>query len=70
MEFLIGLFAGIIGVGLCEFIIYKRKRSAGTFIIDFSDPMKDICRLELDESIDEIYTKKQITLKIKTISQQ
>ena len=70
MEFLIGLFAGIIGVGLCEFIIHKRKRPAGTFIIDFSDPMKDICRLELDESIDEIYTKKQITLKIKTISQQ
>ena len=70
MEFLIGLFAGLIGVGLCEFVIYKLKRPAGTFIIDFSDPMKDICRLELDESIDEIYTKKQITLKIKTISQQ
>ena len=43
MEFLIGLFAGIIGVGLCEFIIHKRKRPAGTFIIDFSDPMKDVC---------------------------
>lgn len=70
MEFLIGLFAGLIGVGLSEFIIHKLKRFAGTFIIDFSDPMKDICRLELDESIDEIYTKKQITLKIKTISQQ
>ena len=70
MEFLFGLFAGLIAVGICEYIAYKIKKPSGTFVIDFRDPEKDVCRLELDESIDEIYTKKQIILKIKAISQQ
>ena len=43
----------------------ERKKSAGTFVIDFSDPMKDICRLELDEDINTLYSKKYISLKVK-----
>lgn len=66
MEFLFGLFAGLIGVGICEYIAYKIKKPSGTFIIDFRDPEKDVCRLELDESIDDIYVKKEITLRVKT----
>ena len=26
MEFLFGLFAGLIGVGICEYIAYTRKK--------------------------------------------
>lgn len=66
MEFLFGLFAGLIATGICEYIAYKLKKPSGTFIIDFRDPEKDICRLELDESIDEIYEKKEITLRVQT----
>ena len=72
MEFLIGIFVGFISCGILVCIAFRldRKKSSGTFIIDFSDPMKDICRLELSESIDSIYEKKEIKLDIKTISQQ
>lgn len=72
MEFLIGIFVGFISCGILVYIAFRlvRKKSSGTFIIDFSDPMKDVCRLELDESIDSIYEKKRIVLNIKTISQQ
>lgn len=68
MEFLIGIFVG----GLLYWLIFCYKKPSGTFIIDFSDPTKDVCRLELDEDINDIYTKKRILLKIKTfeISQQ
>lgn len=66
MEFLFGLFAGLIGVGICEYIAYTIKKPSGTFIIDFRDPEKDVCRLELDESIDDIYLKKEISLRVKT----
>ena len=62
MEFLIGIFVG----GLLYWLIFCYKKSSGTFIIDFSDPTKDVCRLELDEDINDIYTKKRILLNIKT----
>lgn len=70
MEFLIGLFVGTIIAGLFCYILSKRRKTSGTFIIDLTDPMKDICRLDLNESIDSIYIKKQIMLNVMTISQQ
>lgn len=63
--FVIGLFVG----GLMFWLFFDRKKStkpSGTFIIDFSDPVKDVCRIELDESLDNIYTKKEIVLRVKT----
>ena len=45
----------------------RKKTYSGSFVIDLSDPMKDICRLELEEDIESIYSKKQITLSVKTI---
>ena len=69
MEFLIGLFVGAIIAGVIFFIVSKRRKPSGSFILDFSDPMKDICRLDLEESLDSIYKKKKIILKIKTVSQ-
>lgn len=62
MEFLIGIFVG----ALLYYVFGERKRPAGTFIIDFSDPAKDVCRLDLDEDLNAIYSKKHIILKVKT----
>lgn len=72
MEFLIGVFVGLFVCGILCYIFLKRKKPSGTFVMDFSDPMKDICKLELDEDLDTIYKKKQIILNVKTldISQQ
>lgn len=69
MEFLIGLIVGAIFSGLVLYLISKRRKPSGSFILDFSDPMKDICRLDLEESLDDIYKKKRIILRIKTVSQ-
>lgn len=63
MEFLVGIFVG----ALLYWVFAERKKAVGSFVIDFSDPMKDICRLELDEDINVIYTMKHITLNVKTI---
>lgn len=63
MEFLIGIFVG----ALLFYVFAKRKRASGTFVIDLSDPSKDVCRLELDESLNNIYTKKQVIFKVKAI---
>lgn len=65
MDFLIGLFIG----GLLFYIFVDRTKPSGTFVIDFSDPVKDVCRIELDENLNQIYEKKQITLKVKTIGE-
>ena len=67
MEYLIFLVAGIIvGSVITYFTINKNVKPSGTFVIDLSDPMKDICTFEMDESLDSIYSKKQIILNVKT----
>lgn len=62
MEFLIGIFVG----GLLYWVFFERRKPSGTFVIDFSDPKKDVCRLELEEDINNIWSKKYILLKVKT----
>ena len=62
MDFVIGIVAGII-VSYIFFQFAKRKPS-GTFVIDLSDPMKDVCKLELEEDLETIYKKKQMILNI------
>lgn len=61
MEFLIGIFVG----GLLYWLFFEHKKPSGTFIIDFSDPDKDVFRLDsLD--LNDIYKKKRILLKVET----
>lgn len=62
MEFLIGIFVG----GLLYWLFFEHKKPSGTFIMDFTDPDKDVCRLDLDEDLNDIYKKKQILLKVET----
>lgn len=67
MEYLFVLFVGILLGGLITyFAITKMTKPSGTFVIDLSDPMKDVCRFEMDESLDSIYSKKHIVLNVKT----
>lgn len=67
MEYLFVLFVGILLGGLITyFAITKMIKPSGTFVIDLSDPMKDVCRFEMDESLDSIYSKKYIVLNVKT----
>lgn len=65
MDFVIGILVG----GLLYYVFVDRKKPSGTFIIDLSDPAKDVCRLELDENLNEIYEKKQIILNVKTFAE-
>lgn len=61
LEFLIGIFVG----ALMYYVFGERKKPSGTFVIDLRDPEKDICRMEMDESLNDIYEKKQITLNVR-----
>lgn len=64
VEFIIGIFVG----ALLFYAFVDRKKPSGTFVIDLSDPDKDVCRLDLHEDLNSIYSKKSIMLKIKTIT--
>ena len=62
VEFVIG-----IGVGLLLYYVFgKRKVYDGDYIIDLSDPMKDVCRLELNDGPLSAWDKKHITLRVIT----
>lgn len=61
MEFFIGVLVGMI----LFYVFGKRKKPSGTFVIDLSDPMKDVCRLEMDDNLNDIYAKKQIILNVR-----
>ena len=65
MEFLIGIFVG----ALLYYAFAERKKSSGTFVIDLSDPMNDdVCKLIMDEGLNEISAKKRIMLDVKLIT--
>ena len=64
VSFVIGIFVG----ALLLYIFLERKKPSGSFTIDFSDPAKDICRLDLEDDLNDIWTKKYIVLKVVTRS--
>lgn len=64
MEFLLGIFLGV----LLSYLFYQflcKKKPSGTFIIDFSDPDKDVFSLD-SMDLNDIYKKKYIILKVET----
>lgn len=67
MEFIIGVFIGMLVGVLFHHIFVSRKRSSGTFVMDFTDPMKDVCRIELDDNLNSLYSKKHIILQVAVI---
>lgn len=67
---IVGFITGLLACLYIWHLSDSRKNNySGSFVIDLSDPMKDICRLELEEDIESIYSKKQITLLVKTIGE-
>ncbi len=65
MDFLLPFLLGGLLVFLIAVLRYPNKqKTSGTFIIDFSDPMTDVCKLELSEDLNVIYQKKQIVLNV------
>ena len=67
MNFLLGCLVGLlIGVTFMQIIIKKPEEASGTFYIDFSDPVKDVCRLDLEKDINDIYNKPHIVLNVET----
>lgn len=61
MEFIVGIWVGL----LLFYVFGVRKKPSGTFVIDLRDPEKDVCRLEMDDSLNDIYTKKRIILNVR-----
>ena len=61
MECLIGIVVG----ALLYYVFGERKKASGTFVIDLRDPEKDVCRMEMDESLNDIYEKKRIVLNVR-----
>lgn len=60
MEFILGL---IVGVVIMHF--YRRPpQPSGTFVMDFSNPDEEFCKLVMDEDLNSIYTKKSIILRV------
>jgi hypothetical protein len=64
MNFVVFVLGILVGVFI-TYVMHLRKRPSGTFIMDLSDPTKDVCRLELDENLNSIYTKKKIVLRVR-----
>lgn len=60
MEFILGV---IVGVVIMYF--YRRpQKPSGTFVMDFSNPDEEFCKLVMDEDLNSIYTKKEIILRV------
>lgn len=66
LTFIISVICSVIILRAYHWTICRFIEHHGTFAMDFSDPEKDICRLELDKDINEIYKRKYIILKIET----
>ena len=61
MDFVVGIIVGLI----LYYVFGSRIKPSGTFVIDLRDPTEDVCRLEMDDSLNDIYAKKQIILNVR-----
>lgn len=60
----IGLLIGIFFGFIISKIINKKKVATGTLKIDYSNPERDLFRLELNYEPDELATKKKVILNV------
>lgn len=61
MDFVIGILVG----AFLYWVFAERKSASGSFIINMTDPMDETFKLEMYDSIGEIYSKKKIFLNVK-----
>lgn len=65
LDLVVSVIVGVIIGMVLHYIFEKRKKPSGTFVIDLTDPTKDVCRIELDDSLNDIYSKRQMILNVK-----
>lgn len=65
MNYILLFCLGVIVGGIVA-KIFSRVKPSGVFMMDFSDPIKDVCTLHLDESLESVYKKKRIVLEVET----
>lgn len=66
MDFVVGILVGALLYWL--FVdVKKRQKPSGTFFIDVANPEEETFRLEWDDSISEIYSKKYVILNVKVL---
>lgn len=62
VEFVVGIFVG----GLLYWLFFCHKKPSGTFVIDLSGPaLEETFRIDMDDSLNDIYAKKKIVLNVK-----
>ena len=68
MNTVFSILLGVVIGLLIAFVVskFRKPKTVGKFIMDFSDPMKDFCNLHLDEDLNVIYNMKYMTLEIET----
>lgn len=57
-------FGVLLGIFLYWLTKTLTRKIGGRFVINQSDPLKDICTLELTEDLDEVIKHKELILKI------
>lgn len=62
MEFIVGIIVGMFGMHM--YYQSRKPSPSGTFVMDFSNPDEEFCKLVMDEDLNSIYTKKEIILRI------
>lgn len=67
MEWIIIAAIGGYLLGVWTTIFARKTKPSATFIIDCTDATKDVCTLELIENLNDIYQKKEIVVKVKTV---
>lgn len=58
--FLGGVIVGVLGT----IVFFNRRRPSGTFYINLDDPMDETLRLEMDDNLNRICSKKRISLAV------
>lgn len=66
MDFVFGVLVGALAAWLLIDVLHKPKPS-GSFIFDMANPEEEPCRLEMDDSISELYHKKYVVLQVKVL---
>lgn len=63
LELLITYIVGVLGGSIATNLWFYLKSASGTLLIDRSNELKDVYRIELD-TIDDLSTKHRVVLKV------
>ena len=64
------VFGAVLIIGFIFGYLVGRPKKVGSFTINYTDPQKDLCKLELNEDLDVIDKLKTMTLAVKVIKEK